>query len=313
MSSVRTLAIACSDLHLSLKPPAYRAAEPDWLARQSWVLTELVELCVEHDAPLLIAGDVFDRWNSPVELVNMVIDVFAGVRQYVIMIPGQHDLPNHNLDDVHRSAYYTLEQAGVATSLVHVFSDRPASVRHENGIEVVGFPWGVSLDESTLPVKDAKTTRIALVHKYVWIQGTGYPHAPAEGHARNVMRALPSCDYIISGDNHRSFQARTGGTSLVNCGTLMIRKRDEANHRPHVAVITTEGVEPHYLDTSHDVYLDSTQPETETNPELIEFVNDLRHVEAESLDYEAALKQYAQSASPAVRQKIFDTLAQCRK
>src|SRR4051812_12555947 len=63
----------CSDIHLSHKPPIARSAEPCWYSAMQRQLDELRSVALELDVPIFVAGDIFDRWNPPPELINFAI------------------------------------------------------------------------------------------------------------------------------------------------------------------------------------------------------------------------------------------------
>jgi len=130
MSNV--IAILCSDIHLCHTPPVARSAEPDWYVAMERQLDELRAVAEQHGAPIVCAGDIFDRWNSPPELINFAIQSSPKMHS----IPGQHDLPHHRYEDMQRSAYWTLVAAGVLTDLGTV----PKVV--SNWLAVHPFPWG---------------------------------------------------------------------------------------------------------------------------------------------------------------------------
>ena len=103
MSSV--IAVCCSDIHLSHRPPKLREAEPNWYAAQARVLSQVRAVVETHKCPLIVAGDVFDEgWRAhkcPPELVNFAIRHLP----VCYAVPGQHDLPHHRYADVDKSAY----------------------------------------------------------------------------------------------------------------------------------------------------------------------------------------------------------------
>ena len=98
------IAIFAADLHLSLKAPIWRSTEQDWFEAMLRPLVELRTLATLHNCPIVYAGDIFDKWNSPPELINFAIEHLPKGHA----IPGQHDLPLHNYEDIRKSAYWTL-------------------------------------------------------------------------------------------------------------------------------------------------------------------------------------------------------------
>src|SRR5688572_18895632 len=97
------IAILCADLHLTLRPPLCRA-DKNWMLTQRDYLLQIRKLQepahlknhLEATAkiPVICAGDIFDRWNPPPELVNFALRFLPNG---MICVPGQHDLPNHNI------------------------------------------------------------------------------------------------------------------------------------------------------------------------------------------------------------------------
>ena len=113
MKKPHRIAILCSDLHLSLQRPACRA-DDDWMGVQAGYLNQLKQLAVDSNysfgtLPIAFAGDLFDKWNVQPELINFALEHLP---DGMICVPGQHDLPNHRLDQVHRSGYGVLVAAG---------------------------------------------------------------------------------------------------------------------------------------------------------------------------------------------------------
>jgi len=293
MRSRNVIAIACADIHLSHTPPACRAGEPDWYKAMARPLNELQNLALKYQVPILCAGDIFDRWDAPAVLVNWAI------RSLPVMfaIPGQHDLPQHNYEEKHRSAYETLELASVVKELSQIHQ----SIRH--GVIVWGFPWGHS-PKHPCPNDDLLTDpycpnveriQIAVAHEYAWIPTHKYPTAPDNQRLTPKRKALQEFDVVIFGDNHDGFTHQLGKTTIFNCGTLMRRKVDEAHYKPQVGLIYTDGtVEPYYLDTSQDV-IDLSVPESSDTKVVLEvqdFLTELEKLSTNPLDFREAVERY---------------------
>lgn len=209
--------------------------------------------------PIFCAGDIFDRWNSPPELINFAIKHLPTM----YAVPGQHDLPLHNYQDIKKSAYWTLVEAG---KVIDLKPYKPISVwptGAKQPISVVGFPWGaqlkpfVSVERNGQPLTKA-AKKLAVVHSYCWIDGNSYPGAPENKTAKEQMRQLAGFDVAVFGDNHKGFLVGTGDATAFNCGGFMRRKFDELDYKPQVGFMLETGqVVPHYLDTSKDEFHDS--------------------------------------------------------
>jgi hypothetical protein len=246
-------ALLVADLHLSHKPPLARSAEPDWYSAMERQLAELEGLQVTLGVPVLVAGDIFDRWDSPAELITFAI---RRLPEEMYAIPGQHDLPYHNYADIHRSSYATLIEAGK----IHV-------LKSNNSVEVGalrlhGFPWGFPVT----PLKEKKNDLlmdVAVIHDYLWKRGekhgTGYPGAPPDKHWTRHWKNLRGYNLGVFGDNHVPVEVRcaTGACRIFNVGGFFRRKADEKGHKPSVGLLHSDGtVTRHYLDCRKDKWID---------------------------------------------------------
>lgn len=197
MSTLRTedkvIAVLCADIHLSLKPPVARSEEPDWFEAMKRPLQELSNLADEHHAPIICAGDVFDNWYCSPELINFALQHLP--KMYAI--PGQHDLPLHNYDLIYKSAFWTL----VETEKVQLLE--PNHPYRVGKTILYGFPYGFPIKPLKNPEKDF--LHIAVIHDYLWIEGSSYPNAPTEKNVSKTYKNFVGYDVIISGDNHQSF------------------------------------------------------------------------------------------------------------
>jgi len=282
MSNV--IAVLCSDLHLSHTAPLARSSEPSWYDAMARVLGELSALAEKHNAPVICAGDIFDRWNSPPELINFAIKHLP--KMYAI--PGQHDLPHHQLEDIRRSAYWTLVEAAVIL---------PINERHMVGdIVLWGFPWGKDIAFSEL-WRDGSTeaVHIAVAHQYVWEGQCKYDGAPKEKHISNLVKQLKGYDVAVFGDNHKGFQAQAGDCTVFNCGTFIRRKADEIGYKPQVGLLYDNGtVEIHYLDTSQDKIEAVEKSAANDELDITAFVEELNKLGGDSLDFQTAVERYVE-------------------
>ena len=297
----RVIAILVSDVHFSHKPPVARAEEPDWYAAMRRPWDEIRKLQQTHDAPVIIAGDVFDRWNSPPELINFAMGVLP---PFTYAIPGQHDLPNHRLDEMDRSAYGTLVKSTWLQNLTE-----PKEIRRD--LVVHPFPWGVKLEP--MQHRDSSKVNLAVVHAYVWTTVTGYPGATKESFVTNRRRQLKGYDAAVFGDNHQGFSTIGGDIPIFNCGTLVRRKTDEYEYKPRVGLLCADRtIKTHFLDISQDVLTVServVQSEKE-DLDLSGFLSELGGLQADSLDFrEAVLRTLEhESATQRVKEIVLKSL-----
>ena len=308
----KIIAIAVSDLHLSLKAPRCRGAEPSWFLAMEKTLGQLREMQERFDVPVLCAGDIFDRWNAPAELINWAIDHLP---KEIYAIPGQHDLPQHNYEERNRSAFETLIKANRIKGIYDrtdgnllITSDPRNAVDY--WCEIMGFPFGFPIQKKNYNrEKDSVDLRIAVGHEYFWKSGCEYPGAPKE--KRLTKHKLPkgwsNYDLIILGDNHKGFCFKSGSTTVFNCGTFMRRKTDEIDYDPWVGLIYSDGhVEPRLLETKGEkIEVVEDQIDAEIALEVEEFMRELGDLAVKSLDFREMVHRYCEENDVSDKAKKF--------
>ena len=296
----QVIAVLCSDIHLSLAAPVARSAEPDWLAAQARPLDQIRKLVKEHgNVPVVCAGDVFDKWHSSPELINWTITHLP--KMYAI--PGQHDLPLHNIEDIRRSAYWTLVEVGTIRTIEEPWDEGI------DGVLMFGYPWGSAI-EPILPKKNK--VQLAVIHDYVFIRGKSYPGAPDGANLVNHRSRLQGYNAAVFGDNHDGFLTKVGGTSVLNCGCLVRRKSDERKYKPAVGLLHNDGlIEQHFLDASEDKWLEPEEIiERVEAPGMTEFLEELNQLESDSLDFCEVIRRYIKDnhVSDGVKRVLLETI-----
>lgn len=284
--------ILMSDLHLSHNVPAARAAEPNWYEAQLRALDEISDLQAKYRCPIILAGDVFDTWRSPPELINWAMKNIPP-RTYVIA--GQHDLPYHSWVDRHKSAYWSLVAAKAVTEL-------PERARLA-GWDVLAYWWGRCVVEHE---PEEHSMALAVVHAYIGQAGSDYPGAPKESYVPGWRSRLRGYNAAVFGDNHKGFLTTSGSCRILNNGTIYRRKADEMNYRPGVGLLHDDGtIVRHHLDTSEDKWTDEAYRDHEIVAAemagMQEFVKELGELAAGSLDYRVAVQRYIAEQQPGDR------------
>lgn len=195
-------------------------------------------MCRHFNAPLIVAGDVFHKPNNPAELVNFVIDYWPKVETFAI--PGNHDLPYHQLRNLKKSSYYTLMKSDRIINL-HEVTPIPVddSKRYWN-IYLHPFPWG--RDIHPCPANNFKSPiHVAVVHAYIWTDAVGYIPGIKPDRATNLSsysKELAGYDAAVFGDNHIGFVARTKtGVPVMNCGGFYRAKANERTYQPKIGLL----------------------------------------------------------------------------
>ncbi len=280
----KVIAILCADIHLSIKAPIWRSVEDDWFKAMTRPLGELIDLQIEHDCPILCGGDIFDKWNSPPELINFALEYLP---DEMYCIPGQHDLPDHNYNEIHRSAYWTLVKAGKIKNIL---------INNPRGLDDIWI-WGFPFENKLSPHlnKDSRI-KIALIHEYKWITNHSYPNAPIENKITPVLsKSNYGYDIIVYGDNHNGFlYANMAGTAIFNCGCLMRRKSDEKHYKPQVGLLLKSGIiKSYFLDISKDKYLEAIDNSIAIEElDIEEFLEELKKLGDTSLEFTTAVERF---------------------
>ncbi len=295
----KVIALAIADIHLQHTPPVARSAEPDWYAAMARPLLALTELVEKHNVPVIIAGDIFTNWNSCPELVNFAIRAISEFKQ-VLAIPGQHDLPYHNIFNIYQSAYATLiESYMIEPDLMTHGWARIEEPTKRGWIELArlhGFPWGTEITPNESRKSDDEI-HIIVAHQYIWAGKHRYTKAPEELRLDHLKDKLKGYDVAVFGDNHDGFITKIGNCNVINCGCLIQRRVDERDYKPMVGLIYDDGtIKPHYLDTSKDIWLEEEGSELVGNSEGLDLLlNELRELNPDSLDFREAIERYTEN------------------
>jgi len=305
------VAISVADIHLSHQPPLARADEPSWYDAMARPLNELKDLAQRcraanpsYEIPILCAGDLFHSWRSPPELINFALQNLPPM----YAVPGQHDLPHHNYEDLHKSPFWTLVQAGRITLL------EPRQTQGIGAVSATGFPWGFAPKPCLKPHDLA--LNIAVIHSYVWTKATGYANAPEKQRLRAYAPKLTGYDVAIFGDNHQGFlvPGKNGSPTIHNCGGFMRRRTDEKDYRPSVGLIHQDGtITRHYLDTKKEKFLTPEKIIAATKMVgtiVADFVEDLLQSAGTPLDFKQAVREYTDKNNTPedIKTRIFEIL-----
>lgn len=294
------IAILASDIHFSANPPIARSAEPNWFFAMLRSIVELKKIVESTSAPLIIAGDYFDKYNAAPELINFVLDNFP--HSYGIV--GQHDIAYHRYDLRNKSAFGTLVRAGKITELE---PNKPNWI--SNKLIIHTFPWGFPV--TPFQGNTEGYIHLAVIHSYIYRIGAGnYPGVPKTSHADMWGSRLAGYDAAHFGDNHKTIISGR----VFNPGTFFCRKSDEREHRPLVGLLYEDGhVEPYYLDVSQDKWLDGPAVKTkeEQTCDTSGFILSLDKLSSDSLDFRQIVNQRMdeKKVDGDVRKMVLDAIA----
>lgn len=238
-------AILAADIHIRPDVPVARTDDFQAAMWEKW--DAILALSRRHECPVLIAGDLGQKPEWPNWLLERFIQatdpyLLPGYESPIFLIPGQHDLPGHNLVLMFKSALGVLDAAGI----VNVILDEG---EYGGDFYLHPFPYGQKVSECGSCRKRKEKNSIAMAHQLV-VDGNegdwpGQDFAPAQ----ELLKRFPEYDLILTGDNHKPFAVGYEGRWLVNPGSMMRSVADQTSHRPRVYLwdASARMVEPHYL------------------------------------------------------------------
>jgi len=286
-------AILCADMHLREDTPVCRT--DDYLAAQQAKLRAIRELQFVHRCPVIHAGDLFDHWKPSPWLLSFAMEELP---HDFYTIYGNHDLPQHNLDMVHRSGVRTLEAAEIVNVLPGVhWGQEPDPENH-----LVPGPY------SALRFGGLK---LMVWHVMTWLRERPYPGCP-EPSAAKLLRQHSEADFILTGHNHVPFLWGSRGRKILNPGSMMRCKADQVDHVPSVYLWYDDNsveqvVLPHDEGVLTRAHLEAKDPGDPRRYEA--FIENLRQ-EGPAISFRDNLERFFSSneTSPKVRQLVWDSL-----
>ena len=317
--------ILSADWHLRRNPP--RSRTDDYFSAQERKLRFILKLAQESP-PLLVAGDFFDQAKPGPFIERWIIELLKeyiypkdriqyekwGERSLQIyVVPGQHDLPGHNIEQINDSGLGVLASAGVITLLSDPgkFGLGATGSYGFNGI-INGWPWGheyeliygnpnIAMDGGT----------VLLWHHMVINSEPLWPGQVADK-AIGLLKKYKDIQIIVTGDNHQTFAvASPDGRWLVNPGSVMRMTAAQAQHRPCVFKWESGKLEQIFLPISQDV-LDLTDLERakEKDSRISAFVESLDKQYEIGLSYEKNLEEHMQinETNPEVQKIVWGCL-----
>lgn len=282
----RVVCIGVGDIHLTLQTPACRMEE-DWLRLQGSYLDQLKHIA--EGLPIVCSGDIFDRWNPAPELIEFAL---RHLPDGMLCVPGQHDLPNHRIDLMHKSGYGVLKTAGKIADLSDQESKPNYSLPHN--WEVCGFGWNQDIRHAPDNCEDMNWLLVA--HKYVWCKDNKYPDAPVEANVGALVKTLKSYRSAIFGDNHKGFLTKVQDCAVLNNGTFIRRKADEQTYRPQIGALLEDGTwKQVLLDTTGDKFVPEAKDRPEITFDMREFLAELNWLGDEGLDFKEVVVKHLRS------------------
>jgi len=214
--------IICGDIHAGLLTPECRKdVYIETLCRKLGFIKGLQE---KYECPVIMPGDLFNHWRADSVLLNAIHPVWPSD---VLAVAGQHDLPQHSIELIEKTALQTLVNYGQVQMIVSGTTIAP-------GLTLYGMPW-----EAPVPKPQPRGIKVLVAHVTIWEK----PFMPGQkpGEASRFLKQHKDFDLIITGDNHCQFVIEDKGRLLVNAGSLMRLRSDQIDHIPRVYLWWRDG------------------------------------------------------------------------
>lgn len=279
---MKPTAILTGDIHLRDDQPICRT--DDFFAAQAKKLAWLRDLQRKHDCPILDAGDVFAKAKPSHFLLQWAIQEMP---DHFHTIPGNHDLPSHNLELLDKSGLGVLDAAGAVS--IHL------EPWHEAGVaDIYPFPWGVELKPVATVRRRGVAPKVAICHIMTYSGESPWPGCQ-DMDALSLLKYMEGFALVLTGHNHKPFVAEHEGRLLVNPGSLMRSSSDQADHKPRVYLWYAEDnhVEPVFVPIEEGVVSREHIEVVENRDERIDaFVSRLSGDFEISLSFERNLEEF---------------------
>lgn len=216
--------ILTADNHFQYNQPICRT--DDFITAQIDKLKFLKTLQQEHNAIILNSGDITHKARvDKQELFSLLLSNMPEMYG----VAGNHDLMYHSLNYLYNSAIGVLIHAGK-----YKFIKKETPLSFDEDV-VYGFSYGQKIEH---PHIKGKNKTIAIWHNMIYTpQSTlnftrGY-------HAETILQNYPEYDYILTGDNHQTFDLTLENRTLINPGSLTRDDAAQIDHKPCVYLLDT--------------------------------------------------------------------------
>jgi len=270
--------ILCGDLHLRTDTPTCRT--DDFEATQWKKLDFISELQRAHGCPVLCPGDLFHHWRPSPYLLSKTMEHLP---DQFYTVYGNHDLPQHNINEQVKCGIYTLKQAGVLKVLS-------------------GVHWGQTPTKPSMVLNHMRNDpdysvlqrRVLVWHIMTYQSKKPWPgiKSPKAG---GLLRKYPDYDLILTGDNHQAFVENHDGRVLVNPGSMMRQSAGQIDFKPRVYLYyeKTNTVEPIFLPIERSsVSRTHIERSQERDVRIGAFIEKLQGTWDSGLNFEANLEEF---------------------
>lgn len=252
---MKVIAVFTSDWHFRDTVPRCRI--DDYFQAQKNKLDQVKEIQrLNNNCPVFDCGDLLDKCKSSPFLEGWLMD---NLPDNFYTIAGNHDLPNHRIEDLENSSLGVLIKSG-KIKLLSCLENSPI-------FSVYGFNYGDFIASQYLI--NNKSKKIALVHEFISLD-----RFPGSITPEQLTEKLPGFDFIFCGHNHINFGDYVNDCQVINVGSMMRMDADQVNYEPGFYVMYEDySIKRILFDIEKDVidrkYLDQ---KSKTSERLLSFI-----------------------------------------
>lgn len=295
---MKPTAILTADWHLRDDTPVCRT-DDYWMAQERKVKF-VNKLSDRLGVSIFFVGDLFKKARPSYTLLSWSMDHVGAVH----CIPGNHDLPDHNLKLLDSSAMGILRKAD------RLETYKNGVVWASNSYTIHGTSWGEKLKNDLCRPMDESVRKILFLHVLVYKGENTFPGLESY-RAIDLLKEFSTYDLIVTGHNHQSFVERYEGRVLVNPGSIMRMSADQADHIPKVYLWDSETNEVEAVELPIEKGVISRQHidiKQERDLRMDAFVQGLKDQGEISLSYEKNLENNMARTDEEIKLKVWESL-----
>jgi DNA repair exonuclease SbcCD nuclease subunit len=231
-------AILMSDLHLRSTAPKCREQE-EFINAQEKKVKFIRKLRKQHNCVVIDAGDVFD---NPYSSIPLTIWAMKNLPRKMYSIPGNHDLPDHNTQQLDRCSFGILNLAKRVTYTTGM-------VHEEKNFTIEQVPYG-AIPQIQNP-KGGKP-KVLVLHTLVILEKEE-KSCPFDFITPTMLFDIyPKYDLILTGHNHNSFVADSlMDWTVVNPGCITRQSVSEKDYIPSIYLWNAQNNEVERVELPH--------------------------------------------------------------
>lgn len=253
--------------------------------------------------PILDAGDLCNKSR-----LDPFVEAWSikNLPENIITVPGNHEIPSHNLNYLDKSSLAVIE-AGSSLSILSkdfYIGISTACIEIAEGIYAYGFPYGE--EPHRMEKKEKGHRHVAICH--ISIYDTPPSFKTQYSNAKALLKSMKGFDLIICGHNHQSFTIEHNFRKLLNVGSLMRMSADQKDYQPRIFLWYAKNNELEPIDIPiqkgvvSDQYLRKQASEEDR---MQAFIERLEVSKSNEINYEKNLKKFFEE-NPDIKKSVQD-------